>query len=91
MSDNYLSTTKPVVQQQQQQTSKPSGGGSNTQQPTGGTQQSQQPSGSGKGDFVPGPGMMDPSKNAPDLSEYEPAGGRELTEEIVEEGWKGIQ
>jgi len=89
VSNKYLSTTKPVIQQQQ--TSKPSGGGSNTQQPTGGTQQSQQPSGSGKGDFVPGPGMMDPSKNAPDLSEYEPAGGRELTEEIVEEGWKGIQ
>ena len=90
VSNKYLSTTKPVIQQQRQ-TSKPSGGGSNTQQPTGGTQQSQQPSGSGKGDFVPGPGMMDPSKNAPDLSEYEPAGGRELTEEIVEEGWKGIQ
>lgn len=90
VSSNYISTTKPVVQQQQQ-TSKPSGGGSNTQQPTGGTQQSQQPSGSGKGDFVPGPGMMDPSKNAPDLSDYEPAGGRELTWEIVEEGWKGIQ
>lgn len=90
VSSNYISTTKPVVQQQQQ-TSKPSGGGSNTQQPTGGTQQSQQPSGGGKGDFVPGPGMMDPSKNAPDLSDYEPAGGRELTEEIVVEGWKGIQ
>lgn len=90
ISSNYISTTKPAPQQQRQ-TSKPSGGGSTTQQPTGGTQQSQQPSGSGKGDFVPGPGMMDPSKNAPDLSEYEPAGGRELTGEMVEESWKGIQ
>ena len=37
VSNQYLSTTKPVVQQQQQQTSKPSGGGSTTTQ--GETQQ----------------------------------------------------
>ncbi len=97
VSNKYLSTTKPVIQQQQTskpssgQQSKPSGG----QQQTGGTQQptssqTQQPSGS-KGDFVPGAGLIDPTKDAPDWSGYDTAGGRELTEEIVVEGWKGIQ
>ena len=99
MSNKYLSTTKPVVQQQQQQTSKPSGGQqskpSGGQQQTGGTQQptggqTQQPSGS-KGDFVPGAGLIDPTKDAPDWSGYDPAGGRELTWEKIEESWKGIQ
>lgn len=93
VSNKYLSTTKPVVQQQQ--TSKPSGGSTTTQQQTGGTQQqtsgqTQQPSGS-KGDFVPGAGLIDPTKDAPDWSGYDPAGGRELTWEKVEESWKGIQ
>ncbi len=48
VSNQYLSTTKPVVQQQQ--TSKPSGGSSTTQQQTGGTQQ-QQTSGSSNPDM----------------------------------------
>ena len=97
VSNKYLSTTKPVVQQQQ--TSKPSGGQqskpSGGQQQTGGTQQqtsgqTQQPS-SSKGDFVPGAGLIDPTKDAPDWSGYDPAGGQGLTWEQVEESWKGIQ
>lgn len=86
VSNSYLSTTKPAPQQQQ--TSKPSGGSTTTQQQTGG--QTQQPS-SSKGDFVPGAGLIDPTKDAPDWSGYDPAGGRELTWEKVEESWKGIQ
>lgn len=86
VSNKYLSTTKPAPQQQQ--TSKPSGGSTTTQQQTGG--QTQQPS-SSKGDFVPGAGLIDPTKDAPDWSGYDPAGGRELTWEKIEESWKGIQ
>lgn len=97
VSNSYLSTTKPVTQQQQ--TSKPSGGQqlkpSGGQQQTGGNQQqtsgqTQQPS-SSKGDFVPGAGLIDPTKDAPDWSGYDPAGGQGLTWEQVEESWKGIQ
>ena len=54
-------------------------------------QQQTPPSGGSKGDFVPGPGMKDPSQNQTDWSDYVSSEGQHSTGEEIVESWKGIQ
>lgn len=89
MSNKYLSTSKPST-----------GGGNTQNRPSGGQQQTQPsgggstvPSGGGGLDFIPGPGLKDPTKDQTDWSQYD--GGHSTTRvptpEENREDWSHLQ
>ena len=76
-------TTQPTGETEPTATAKPT--------TTPSTSQVQTPPSGGGSDFVPGPGMKDPTRDQTDWSEYTPTGGQDLDGVDVGELWKNIQ